>query len=655
MLGVERPPRAAPRCLLLAWASVLGSCGAGAGQRPCGRHCADDAGALFQVAVAAYEASADAAASTGAGADGAAAAPAVRRANLRLAREPYEASTIGGVAPRILTDDAIDALRQASSEREDEAPAAEYSMNEAIADKLAAEIGVALNRFTARCDLHLTRVMHAKEKLISHVAQSPEGADRLLAFEAAVNESLDVAQQGSATVAVVLRSTVSSTEANLESAGQRELAAHMEEALGGALSRFDFLSPPAFVQAREHAMGLNQEAGAAAQHLAGLREALREHRRHANALGHALYRQYQDVASAISGVADASGLPPVATARVRTAFHAVEESAAANAWKLYLPAWELATGVGVASSELGVHADEAAAESADEPLGGEIVSLEVTPSKPPAARPVTRELDGVEQQVDALLGQTMEARRQLQEAIGASDQGRPESFESRVASTLAAVEPGWRALGEALARTAKSITRCLETAGEREASLRLESMFGDTLMRSHHLSHILDEPAKLSASLEVFLQRQDVLAQSFFRTYHEFMTGIGHSPSGRAAGPAAISLRSWREQSQRRATHAENRTAHEVSQAIDGLCAALGSQRSDRPMDQQWLLQERHSVRFGQGEEDEDDEVARRMFRRVQEVAFGSAQQAAAIAWKIHSAAWVLVSGIRKATLGLIN
>jgi len=333
--------------------------------------------------------------------------------------------------------------------------------------------------------------------------------------------------------------------------------------------------------------------------------------------------------------------------RVKTAFNTVQESAAAIAWKLYLPAWELVTGAGVATTYLGIQPHEPAPESADEPFGGAIVLPESTPFKPTAAQTVTRELDLVEQQVDRLLSKTLAARDGLQAAAAATD-GRQQSFESMVATAFAAVEADWRAMGEALGRTARSITQCLATAGQHDASLRLDSMFGDALVRSHGLGHLLDEPTRLSSTLEGFLQQQDVLAQSFFRTYHEFMTGIGHTPVGGSPSPT-ISLRRWREQHPQRAMNGAD-AATMGKQAATSICSALGAGKTvvHRRLEDPGVIQ------LDQDAADES-EAARRMLRRVQEVAFGSVQQAAAIAWKLHSAAWVLVSGVRKAMVSLIG
>mmetsp|Transcript_23722 Transcript_23722/g.64531 ORF Transcript_23722/g.64531 Transcript_23722/m.64531 type:complete len:633 (-) Transcript_23722:92-1990(-) len=568
-----------------------------------------------------------------------------------MRREPWEGGTIGDIAPRILTDDAIEALRK-NAERlnEEEDVPVEQGLSESTAETLAAALGVGLNRITARLDIYLTRVMHVKEKLLHAVSSAAEGEERLKAFEAAMNETLDVAQQGSTTVAVVLRSTVSSSEANLESAGQRDLAAVMEDSLGSALSQFEGMSQPAFFQAKDHVVGLYQDAGSAAHRLAGLREALRSHRRQANALGHQLYKQFQELVVGIGGLAEAAGLPSVAVYRVKTAFHVVQESAAAVAWKLYLPAWELATGAGAAAADLGVKVDEPAAESADEPFGGEIAAIETSPLKPAGAAPVTRDLDTVEAQVDALLEKTLMANEKLHAAVPNLGRGGEQSFEEAVMEALKTVEPDWRAVGDALKRTAKSITHCLETAGQHDTSMQLDSLFGDALVRDHMLSHVLDDPLKLSASLEEFLQQQDVLAQSFFRTYHEFMNGVSHAPTA-GLGVHTISLQRFRLAHPQRLDASGSQTTQ--GRNLDSLCAALGGQ-SGGHVSHNARLDDMRVMRLD-ATLDEETETARRMLKRAQEVAFGSVQQAAAIAWKMHSAAWVLVSGIRKATVALIG
>mmetsp|Transcript_76280 Transcript_76280/g.215905 ORF Transcript_76280/g.215905 Transcript_76280/m.215905 type:complete len:628 (-) Transcript_76280:173-2056(-) len=562
-------------------------------------------------------------------------------------QDPFEASTIGDIAPRILSDDAIVALKRFNEkEVEDGQPAEDNQLNEATAETLAAAIGSALNRITARLDVHLTKVIQLKEVFLQSLAVAPNDSIRLTVFESTMNETLDSAQQGTATVAVVLRSIISSTEASLESAGQRDLAAEMESALGGALSRFDRLSQTAFHDALEHVAGMSQETDSATQRLTGLRESLRTHRREANALGHALYQQFQGIVSAIIKLVESRDLPAVAVHRVKTAFTMVQESAAAIAWKLYLPAWELATGVGVGSSELGIYTDEPAAESVDEPFGGEMVTLEMSPFKPRAAKPVTRELDAVEQQVDVLMSKTMAAREGIQRAVAEVGEGRSSRpLNEVVASAMASVQADWAALGKALGTTARSITQCLDTAGQHEVSQRLSSMLGDALLRSSNLAHLAKEPAGLSAALEAFLQRQDALAQSFFRTYHEFMTGMSHTPDGGVTS-SAISLRRWRTEIPQKVQAGEE--PKQVANFV-GICAALGSESvvPTRLQDTPVLQLDQDAM--------QEDEAARRMVRRAQEVAFGSVQQAAAIAWKIHSAAWVLVSGVRKAVLSLIG
>lgn len=568
-----------------------------------------------------------------------------------------EGGTIGDIAPRILTDDAIEALRKTAERFEEEEVEEETGVSEATAETLAASLGVGLNRITARLDIHLTRVMHAKEKLLQSVTSAAEGAERLRAFEAAMIETLDMAQQGSTTVAVVLRSTVSSTEANLETAGQRDLAAIMEDSLGFALSQFETLSQPAFLQAKEHIAGISRDIGSAPRRLAGLREALRAHRQQANALGHQLYRQFQEVVSSTGSLVDGSGLPPVAVQRVRTAFHSVQESAAAVAWKFYLPAWELATGAGAAAAELGIRPDDPAPGSVNDQFGGEVVALDTSPLKPASAGQVTRELDAVEEQVDALLSHSLAAQEELQAAVARIDRSQPEGgLEKALGAAMNAVEPDWRAVGEALARTAKSITRCLDTAGQHDVGVRLDSLFGDALSRAQLFSHALDDPQKLTASLESFLQLQDVLAQSFFRTYHEFMNGMSHSPSG-GVGVHTISLRTWRLEHpmQLLRSRGGGSSSPSTRRDLDGLCAAMGGQSPGRP-GRPSQLSEASVMRLDalRDEEDEEErETARRMLRRAQEVAFGSVQQAAAISWKIHSAAWVLASGIRKAAAAL--
>lgn len=550
----------------------------------------------------------------------------LRRQEPERPSESFESGTIGDVSPHLISDDAMEAMMRRSGlsngEEDDEQSESDTGLNEATAETLAASISSGLHRISARLDTHLERIMHLKDEFRGALEEADE-SDQSQAFEDEFMKALDAGHQGGATVAAVLRSSVASTQASLETAGLRDLAAAVEDSLGNSLTNYELALQPTFLRAKGLLTGLGKEPGDATSRVIGLREALQSHRQQANALGHALYKQFQDIALAISKLLDAGSLPAVAAQRVRTALHAVQESAAAIAWKLYLPAWELSTSAGEGAVELGLDAERPEAESDDELLGGALPALETSPLKPAAAGAVTRGLDSTEERAEALLAASARAKEELQAAV--AKHGRSRS--RRLKAALAEVEAKWESVCEALERTAKSITQCLETAGEHAVGEKLDSLFDEALDRSQSLTAALDEPAMLKSSIDAFLQEQDVLAQSFFHIYHEFMNGMGHSSSG-GAQAQAVSLHNWRASHPQRLMHADGE--------VEGLCMALGGHAQQ---------QARAAVL-----DDEDGELAQRMVRRAQEAAFGSVQQAAAISWRLHSSAWLLASALRKAT-----
>jgi len=274
-----------------------------------------------------------------------------------------------------------------------------------------------------------------------------------------------------------------------------------------------------------------------------------------------------------------------------------------------------------------------------------VPSEAVAPLKSMQAQTLTKAMVKLEDQVDDLISHTKEEMRRVVATVNASASALDQSAgESLVMHTIDMnVFPEWKRLGDQLRSTSMLLTQCLENAGQSELAGRLYSLLGNNSIRSGGgLVHELSDAGSLASDLDAFMQRQDVLAHFFYRAFAEFLNGLHSSPgNGRVIDQRTLLLVQKADGSDRddplesprwdRSRDVARSRGATLVELFGGFCAADGLHIS---MVQSSSSGEETEV----GSEQSDD-------------ALGAAavQEAAAIAWKIHSAAWVLVTDAHRA------
>jgi len=209
-------------------------------------------------------------------------------------------------------------------------------------------------------------------------------------------------------------------------------------------------------------------------------------------------------------------------------------------------------------------------------------------------------------QADALMRQTTEQTGPLLAALS-SPNSTEEPADAQIRRVIGAVRSGWRDLGSLLRSTSADMSRCLEVAGQHELARRLSSMVDEAVLREAALTNYSRASAAqgVNTTLEAFLQQEDVVAHLFYRAFSQFIGGLYASPgTGRVTKQLEVSL---------------------------------------------------YSLDHGRGSRDRSDGVAAAAFgasvqgQTREALAAATLQEAAAIAWKIHSAAWVLIRDLRRA------
>lgn len=542
-------------------------------------------------------------------------------------------NTIGNVAPRMIDEGGADVAHAMATPATP--PKTQTAMSEAQAEMLAAAIGASLSRVGRRLDAQMDLTVELKERLLR--SRDQVGQSRLEALENVTMNSMQAISEGWSNIDVVLRSTVQGIQSKLEMASQIELSAQMGRSLGEALSQHDSASQTVFDAIRVCAAGLGKESPAgAARRIQALRAPLQAYRQSANSFAHSLHRQFQALAEAIGARAAESKLLRVVMQRVTISFDEVRQCAEGIAWKTYSSAWILTAGILMATSDLSGPGD-LEPQIGREFLAGEVAapgessSALNTPMKPRGAQSVTAALGRVEKQADALMRQTMEQTGSLLAALS-SPRSTEEPAEAQIRRVIGAVLPSWSDLGNLLKSISTDISRCLEVAGQHELARKLSSMTGEAVLRDAALTNYSRASAAqgVSTALEAFLQQEDVVAHLFYRTFSEFIRGLYASPgSGRVTKQLEVSLYSlgYVRGSRDRQGSASFCPAVSVPPVAPGVAlaqsaggvaaAALGGD----------ALQ-------GQTRE---------------ALAAATLQEAAAIAWKIHSAAWVFTRDLRRA------
>merc|ERR1719291_835405 len=86
---------------------------------------------------------------------------------------------------------------------------------------------------------------------------------------------------------------------------------------------------------------------------------------------------------------------------------------------------------------------------------------------------------------------------------------------------------------------------CLEVAGRHELARKLSAMIGEAVLRGAALANYSRASAAqgVNATLEAFLQQEDVVAHLFYRAFSEFIRGLYDSPgTGRVTKQLEVSL-----------------------------------------------------------------------------------------------------------------
>jgi len=541
-----------------------------------------------------------------------------------------QGSTIGDISPRMIDDDSplvesANALLAQRRQSEERRALAAVAVTEAQLEVLSTTVTAALARVGASLDEHMLLTMQLKESLTgakqgergtpSGGRQDPAtllqlaGNGSRQARLAALEDSLDLVQnifQGWSTVGAGLRSCVQSMESKLETLGERDFAAGMGARLDDALQNFDTASQTTFNELDESLNGISDESpdgGRADERIRQVQRSLKVFCRSANSFAHTFNLNMQMLADTMTARARQSNMREVEMQRVSMAFGGSQQAANAVAWKIYSDAWTLTTGILIAAADRTKAHDIGEAQVSEEAFAGEAASPEaVAPLKSAQAQTLSKAMVKLEDQVDELIDHTKEKMRRVVAAVNASASKLDRSAgESLVMHAIDVdVFPEWKQLGDQLRSISTLLTQCLENAGQAELAGRLYSLLDNNTLRSGGgLVHELSDSGRLASDLDAFTQRQDVLAHFFYRTFAEFLTGLRSSPgNGRMIDQRTLLL----------------------VQKADG---------SDRDKGDETEV----------GSEQSDD-------------ALGAAavQEAAAIAWKIHSAAWVLVTDAHKAT-----
>jgi len=440
-------------------------------------------------------------------------------------------------------------------------------------------------------------------------------------------------------VGVVLRSSVQSMESKLETFGQRDVAATVGARLDDALEAFDASLQTTFGELDGNLTGIGDESpdgDGADGRIRQLHRSLKVFCRDTNGFAHIFNQNMHNLAESIADRARQSNMKEVELQRVGTVFDGLQQAADAISWKIYSDAWTLTTGMFIASSGLlrGHGGAEPQARAGEDVLAaGEAPPSEaVAPLKMSRAQALTKAMAKLEGQVDDLINHTKEEMRRVAEAVNANvsklDRAAGESLVMRAID--AELLPEWGRVGEQLHSTSVLLTQCLENAGQDELAARLSSLLDSNISIRSGGALVLEpaRPGAFDADLDAFVQREDLLAYSFYKAFAEFLNGLRASPgNGRVVDQRTVLLL------QNNVEGAAPTKLQVFAQMYGSICAANGphlamAQFSSSDAD------------AGLGSEQSDD------------AALGTAavQEAASIAWKIHSAAWVLVADAHKAT-----
>jgi hypothetical protein len=572
--------------------------------------------------------------------------------------------TIGDIAPRIIDDDdpslaeSAAALLEQKKQAEQRRALAAAAVTESQVEVLFTTINFALVRVGNSLDEHMALTTQLKDSLLG-ARQGEQGTpgggrqDSATLLQLAGNgsrqerlanleNSLDQLQsifQGWSTVGVVLRSSVQSMESKLETFGERDVAAGMGARLDDTLSAFDATLQTTFNELEGSLSGIsdeNTDGGGADGRIRQLRRSLRLFCRDTNSFAHAFNSNMQNLAETIAAHARQSRMGEVELQRVGMVFDGLQQAADALSWKIYSDTWTLATSIFIATGGL-TSANEGGEARVDEAAfaAGEAASSEAfAPLKPVKAQALTKAMVKLEGQVDDLINHTKEEMRRLVTTVNASTSKLDgNARESLVLRTIDAdLLPEWKLVGDHLRSTSVLLTECLENAGQSELAGRLYSLLDSNVsVRSGGaLVHELSDSGSLAADLDAFMQREDLLAYSFYRAFAEFLSGLRLSPgNGRVVDQRTVLLLQSNDEG------AALTRLQAFAQMYGGMCAANGPHLAMVDTGRGGGL----GVDTGLGSEQSDDSLGA-----------AAVQEAAAIAWKIHSAAWVLVTEAHKAT-----
>ncbi|CAK0850198.1 unnamed protein product [Prorocentrum cordatum] len=492
-----------------------------------------------------------------------------------------QGGTIGDISPRMIDDDdplltdgaaALQAQRRQAEERRARAAA---TVTESQVEVLSTAINFALARVGASLDEHMALTTQLKDGLLGArqgEAGTPGGSgqdpaallqlggngsrqDRLVDLE----NSLDQLQsifQGWSTVGVVLRSSVQSMESKLETFGQRDVAATVGARLDDALEAFDASLQTTFGELDGNLTGIGDESpdgDGADGRIRQLHRSLKVFCRDTNGFAHIFNQNMHNLAESIADRARQSNMKEVELQRVGTVFDGLQQAADAISWKIYSDAWTLTTGMFIASSGLlrGHGGAEPQARAGEDVLAaGEAPPSEaVAPLKMSRAQALTKAMAKLEGQVDDLINHTKEEMRRVAEAVNANvsklDRAAGESLVMRAID--AELLPEWGRVGEQLHTPGASVllTQCLENAGQDELAARLSSLLDSNISIRSGGALVLEpaRPGAFDADLDAFVQREDLLAYSFYKAFAEFLNGLRASPgNGRVVDQRTVLL-----------------------------------------------------------------------------------------------------------------